>query len=159
MNHFALRALKPLLVVLFVGSLMVQLVIIPLVAWDIIHEAFNTAAGIVYGACGILVVVCVQVAMFAMWRLLTLVQGDAIFAPDSLRWVDLIIRAGWVATALCLVVALYELAEWQNIGPFTVPIALFGSVVAALSVTLLVLVLRQLLAIAVDYKAELEEVV
>jgi len=157
MNPLALRALKPLIVILFVGSVLVQ-ALIPLVSWTIWTDQPDPTAAVIYGIAGFLAVVCAQVALVAMWKLLTLVQRDDIFSPLSFRWVDLIIRVGWIATGLCLIVAMHDLLI-ANIGPLTVPMALMGCVVAALSVTMLVLVLRQLLTSAMNYKAELSEVV
>jgi len=158
MNSLALRALRPLLVLLFAGSLLVQLGIVPLAAWQIIHEVPNKTAGILYGIAGFFAVLACQFALFALWKLLTLVRSDAIFSPDSLRWVDLIIRMGWVVTGLCLFVTVYQFI-WGDFGPLPVPLALCGSVVAALAVTLLLVVLRKLLESAANYKAELAEVV
>ena len=158
MNNFALRALRPLIVLLFAGSLLVQLGIVPLAAWQIIHDVPNRTAGILYGIAGFFAVLACQVALVALWKLLTMVRSDDIFSPDSLRWVDLIIRMGWVITGLCLFVTTYQFI-WGDFGPLPVPLALGGSVVAALSVTLLVLVLRKLLESAANYKAELAEVV
>ena len=106
MNNFALRALRPLLVLLFAGSLLVQLGIVPLAAWQIIHDVPNRLAGILYGIAGFFAVLACQVALVALWKLLTMVRSDAIFSLDSLRWVDLIIRMGWVVTGLCLFVTI-----------------------------------------------------
>lgn len=156
MNTLALRALRPLIVVLFAGSLATQLIVM-IAAWSIAFDYPNRAAGVFYGAAGFVVVVCAQIALVAMWKLLALVRSDHIFTPDAFRWVDLIIRVGWIATGLCLSVSIYQ--AWARIGPLPASAGLVGSAVAALATTLLVLVLRQLLASAVEYKAELAEVV
>lgn len=158
MNTFALRALRPLIVLLFIASLPVQFLIVPLAAWQIIHYVPNRAMGILYGIAGPLAVLACQVALVAMWRLVTLVRSNKIFSTGSLRWVDLIIRMGWVVSGLCLAVTLHQFAVGA-FGPITLPLMLIGSSLTALAVTMLVLVLRQLLVSASTYKAELAEVV
>ena len=157
MNSLALRALRPLIVILFTGSVLTQALVV-VASWSIWTDQPDPPAAVIYGVAGLLAVVCAQVALVAMWKLLTLVRSDDIFSPQSLRWVDLIIRMGWIATGLCLIVAVHDLFI-AHIGPVPVPLALAGCVVASLSVTMLVLVLRQLLTSAMNYKAELAEVV
>lgn len=158
MQTLALRALKPLIVILFLGGLFGQAWIIPFLGYEIAVGVPDRAAGILYAACGIGVVVCVQGALVAMWKLLTMVRSEAIFSPDAFRWVDLIIRLGWIASALCFAVTAYH-AVFMPFGPPPVALFLLGSLTAAVAVTLLMIVMRRLLASALASKAELDEVI
>lgn len=158
MQTFALRALKPLLVAILLGGLFGQAWIIPFISYEIATDVPDVGAGVVYGVCGIAVVVCIQGSLVAMWRLVDLVGRDAIFSPDAFRWVDLIVRLGWIASALCFVVAGYH-AALMPFGPPPVMLFLLGCVTAAVAATLLMIVMRRLLASALASKAELEEVI
>ncbi len=158
MQTLAIRALKPLIVILFLGGLFGQAWIIPFTAYAIAVEVPDVPAGILYGAAGITAVACVQVALVAMWKLLTMVGRDAIFSRDAFRWVDLIVRAGWTASALCFAVAAYH-AVFMPFGPPPTMLFLLGCLAAAVAITLLMTVMRRVLESAMTYRAELDEVI
>ena len=127
-----------------------------------VDAPYHRSAGFYVRVGGLAAVATALLAILALrlWSL-QVIQGPAytrLATQQSFRWVDLIIRVGWIATALCSVVAIHDVL-FAHIGPVPVALALMGCVVGALSVTMLVLVLRELLASAMNYKAELSEVV
>ncbi len=158
MQTLALRALKPLIVVLFLGGVFGQAWIVPFMAYSIAVDVPDIPAAILYGAAGIAAVACVQVAMVALWKLLTMVDRDAIFSRDAFRWVDLIVTSGWIASGLCFAVAAYH-AVFMPFGPPPVMLFLLGCLAAAVAITLIMTVMHRLLESAMAYRAELDEVI
>jgi hypothetical protein len=101
-------------------------------------------------------VVCVQVVVVCTWRLLGLVQGDRIFSPDALRWVDAIlaaIGAAWLVLGVVLVlVGLHA----DDPGPI---VLLFLLAVGVTVLGLLMVVMRALLRQATALRRDLEAVI
>lgn len=110
----------------------------------------------------VLGLLCVQVVIVCLWRLLTLVRRDRIFGGESRRWVDAIVVAfgvGWLLVALLAVyvtAVIFFSPEDRDPG---VPMMLAGIVVLSALPGLLMVVMRGLLRQASDYRAELEEVI
>lgn len=106
--------------------------------------------------------VCAQVVIVCIWRLLGMVQRDRIFSEASLTWVDVIVGAvltAWVlvaALAAYLTAVIYLTPELRDPG---IPIALFGIVLIGAVVVLLVVVLRALLRQATALRTDLEGVI
>ncbi|HRN30438.1 MAG TPA: DUF2975 domain-containing protein, partial [Terrimesophilobacter sp.] len=106
----------------------------------------------------IAMVACVQVALVAIWRLLTLVRRGAIFSDRAYRWVDVVIGAALTASAIAIGL-LVHLSVFVNAGPPLVVLALFATATVGLTVALLVVVMRGLLRQATALEGELAEVV
>lgn len=158
MNRSVVNLLRIFLVVLVLGGLGVQL-LIPVLAVDVGHQNPEVAHLVVpYCAAAIAAVACVQVALVAVWRLLTLVADDVIFSPRSLRWVDTIIWCAAVATVLsaAVLVDLVLIEQTGGPGPF---LALVGCTVAGMALVLLMAVMRGLLQAATADRRELAEVI
>ena len=101
-------------------------------------------------------VLCVQVVVVCVWKLLTRVRDDRIFTPESLVWVDVIvwaIGAGW----LVLVVVL-GLVGFNADDP-GLPLLLFLLTVGVTVVGLLMLVMRALLRQATTLRTDMEAVI
>lgn len=152
-------ALWFLLVGLFAGSVLAQLAV-PVVAreqgdlyWEVEHLVM------LYSILGILAIVCAQIALVAIGRLLLMVADGDIFSSPALRWVDAIIWCGVAATVFCLAVPAHLILFEGGIGGPSV--ALFAMVVLTLGAAfaLLMLVMRGLLQSAIDNRAELSEVI
>jgi len=109
-----------------------------------------------------LVVLCLQVVIVCIWRLLTMVRRDRIFTEASLPWVDGIAWAcstGWIvlaAVAAYVTGFIYFTPQIRDPG---LPILLFGVVVIGAVVVLLVLVMRALLRQAAELRTELDVVI
>jgi len=165
MSRLTVLALRALLVLMLAGLLVVQVMILPLLGVDIAEEApdlvFLRWTIVVVGILGVL---CVEVALVCIWRLLTMVRRETVFSLAAFRWVDVIIGCAVAATLLAVVLS-FALAPGEAVAPGLVLLVVIGGVGTA-TVALLVLVLRLLLAKAValdstatTLRAELDEVI
>ena len=137
-HRTAARAAQVILVVLFLGTVVAQL-LIPLVAAE---------AGRLYP----------EVALVAVFRLAGLSAGGRVFARGALRWVDVVIGAALAVAALSAGVWVHLILIEATGGPGAL-LALTFVVVASLGVALLMAVMRGLLAAAIADRAELAEVI
>lgn len=116
----------------------------------------------VYMAAAILGLVCVQVVLFASWKLLDQIQRDTIFTAKAFRWVDTVIWATAAAVVLAGGVAL-QLAATGRTGASIREFGEFQAMMLCVGVGvafgLLVVLLRGLLRKAVDLKTEIAEVI
>ncbi len=103
-----------------------------------------------------------QIVIVCTWRLLTLVQRDRIFTPESLRWVNVIVWtfvAGWLLLAvMCgsLVAYIYFTPELRDPG---MPMVLIGITLIGAVLVLLIVVMRDLLRQAASLRADMEGVI
>lgn len=111
---------------------------------------------------GVLEVVCLQIILVCIWKLLTMVRSDRIFSNRSFRWVDGILLAtsvGWallVVTAVSISTFLYLTPRLRDPG---LPILFFGLVLVGGVVVLTVAILRALLRQAAALRSDLDEVI
>ena len=116
MGTLTVRALRVVLAAMLVGSVFVELVMVPLF-WKDLDEA---SAGVRVPVVAIVVlgIVCVQVVAVCVWRLLTMVRRDTVFSDGAFRYVDVI--AGRSTTASLLTFALgVVLAPGEDVAPGT----------------------------------------
>ena len=156
-------ALRVLLVLVFTGLLVAQVMSLPGEFRQMAAE--NPDAGFIPWLLltfAILEVVCFQIVIVCTWRLLTLVRADRIFSDESFVWVDVIVwavAAAWVllaAVSAYLVGVIYFTPELRDPGT---PILLIGMVLIGAVVVLTVVVLRALLRQATVLRSDLEEVI
>ena len=155
--------LRVLLVLLFAGLVVAQVMSLP---GQFSHMAAqNPELGFIPWLLlilAILEVVCFQVVIVSIWRLLGLVRSDRIFSEDAFVWVDAIVwamAAGWALLAgvsAYLVAVIYFTPELRDPG---IPIFLFGMVLIGGVLVLTVVVLRALLRQAAVLRSDLEEVI
>lgn len=162
MADLAVLALKAVLAVALLGSLVVQGVLVPLL-WQDLDDA---PAGVRVPLIVIIVlgIACLQVIAVCLWRLLTMVRRGTVFSHAAFRYVDVVIGATASGSVLTFGIAVV-LAPGESAAPGTVGLICGVSLVVA-GVALLVLVLRMLLvqAVAIDSRArdlqsELDEVI
>ena len=110
----------------------------------------------IYGTGVIVAVASMQVAMVAVWVLLSMVRRDDIFDPRAFRWVSVITAAG-PAAALPLAAVCMHFGEVDD-APGLILIG-GGIALAGAAFTLLMLVMRGLLRKATMLRSELAEVV
>jgi hypothetical protein len=160
MSRLAILALRILLVLVVIGLLFAQIVVIPIVGLEFGEDFGSTGVGVFYTVVGIASVVCVEVALVAIWVLLSMVQRGAIFGERAFRWVDVIIGAGLAATALAIVgaVHMYFVVEPRLDAPGLIVLA-GTAVLGAASFVALMVVMRGLLRSATNLQGELAEVV
>ena len=158
MTVLARQLLRVALVVLLLGSVLAQL-LVPVYASQV-GTTFPEVAYLVvpYSVAAILFIACGQVALLVVWRLLSMIGGGVIFTRRALRWVDVIIACGVVATALSAVVWIHMLSFVPG-GGGPMGVYLVACVVAGLAFVLLMVVMRGLLESAIADRTELDEVI
>jgi hypothetical protein len=154
MSRVVIRVLRALLVLLAIGCLGAQIVIVFVVATH--PEADLTDRAAAYALLGVGAIACVEVALVALWVLLSMVRRDAIFDERAFRWVDAITVAGLVAAVL--VAALCAHVGELDDAPGLVLIG-GGVAVGGAAFALLMVVMRGLLRSATAFRRELDEVV
>ena len=154
MSQLVIRALRVLLVLIGLGALGVQILLVVLVATH--PEADLTDPAALYVLLGVAAIACVEVALVAIWVLLSMVRRDAIFDERAFRWVDVITATGPVAAVL--VAALCAHAGELDDAPGLILIG-GGVLVAGAAFALLMVVMRGLLRSATVLRHELDEVV
>lgn len=158
MNRITIVSLKALIGLLLALLLLCQVAVVPSIASQMADRipplAYLQWPGIIAAA---LFVLCLQVALACVWRLLTLTREGVIFNARAFRYVDVILAAIVVAT----VVVLGSLVVITNAGAATPSLALLGvlGVVVGSMLALLVVVLRGLLRKATQLESDLAEVV
>jgi hypothetical protein len=158
MNTSVIALLRVTLVVLLIGTVLAQL-LVPVLAFaeaTVFPEIAYLA--VPYAVALIAVIVCAQVALLVVWRLLSLVGGGVIFTRRALRWVDVIIACAVVATVLSVGVLIHMLGFVPGGGGPTIYFML-ACIAGGLAFVLLMIVMRGLLESAIADRAELDEVI
>ena len=158
MNLLASRLLRVALVVPLLGTVLVQIGL-PMLASQV-GTTFPEVAYLVvpYSVAAILFIGCGQVALLAVWRLLSMVNGGVIFTRRALRWVDVLTACGAVATVLSAGVLIHMLSFVPGGGgPMIYYLA--ACIAGGLAFVLLMVVMRGLLESAIADRTELDEVV
>jgi Protein of unknown function (DUF2975) len=166
MGKWTVLALRVVLGLLFVGSLVLLLVMVPVLANDIHVDESEISpwqpktliATLVLG------ILASQVILVSVWKLVTLVRRGSVFSHASFRYVDVITGAIAFGGALVFAMACV-LAPGEAAAPGVVLI-ICGVSLAIFGVALVTLVMRALLgqAVALDVEAkhlqsELDEVI
>jgi len=162
MGKAAVLALRAVLAVLFVGSVFVQTVMVPLLAIDMNglrpeYAHLRTPILVIM----VLGITTAQVVLVCVWRLVTMVRRGTVFSHAAFRYVDIV--TGAFAAAAVLVFALAAFLASANhrvpedaVAPGIV-LLVCGISVGLLGIALIVLVLRMLLAQAIARDAEAEQ--
>lgn len=149
MGTATIAALRVVIALALVGSLIVQTVGVPLV-WNDLEgaEPWGRIALVIIAVLG---VATLQVFGVCVWMLLTKVRHGSIFQPSSFRYVDVIIGSVFAAAVLAWVLA--ALLAPGGAAPGIV--ALIGGVGVVLAgMALLVVVMKALLRQAIARDAE-----
>ncbi|MFE6060687.1 DUF2975 domain-containing protein [Streptomyces sp. NPDC056431] len=163
MGKLAVGALRAVLAVVFVGTVLVQ----ALMVWVLVSGSDPEDGSLPLTPLRVIVVlgmVSAQVALVCVWRLVAMVRRGTVFSLAAFRYVDGVIGAIVAVAVLWFAVTAVN-APGQREDP-GVTVIMGGIGVAILGVALIVLVLRMLLAQAVDrdveaarMQAELDEVI
>ena len=158
MHRTAIITLKTLILVLVALLLVCQVVVIPAVAQQMVERSpqldYLQVPGIVVTV-GFLL--CVQVALVCVWRLLTLVRASIIFSEHAFTYVNIIL--GIVALATFLILGSFiTLAATGSASPSVVILCWLGMVVGS-GLALMIVVMRGLLRKASQLERDLVEVV
>jgi Protein of unknown function (DUF2975) len=162
MGKLTVQALRAVLVVVFAGTVFVQVAMVWALATGDQEDGSRPLTA--FRLIAIAGMVTVQVAVVSVWRLVGMVRRGTVFSHASFRYVDLVIGAIVAAALLWFAVTAVN-APGQRDDP-GVSLIMAGVGVAILGVALIVLVLRMLLAQAVArdveatrLRAELDEVI
>ncbi|MEU3693231.1 DUF2975 domain-containing protein [Streptomyces narbonensis] len=161
MGKLTVRALRAVLLVVFVGTVLVQ----ALMVWALATDPEDGSLPLTpLRLLTILGLVSAQVAVVCVWRLVAMVRRGTVFSHAAFRYVDGVIGA-IVGAALVWFAVTAINAPGQREDP-GVTVIMAGIGLAILGVALVVLVLRMLLAQAVArdveatrMQAELDEVI
>ena len=154
MHPITIMVLRIILALSLVGSLAVQLLIVPTIWADLV----DAPAGVRVAAVSIIVlwIVCLQVVALCIWRLVSMAAADAVFTSRAFRFVDVVIGA--IAVAAVLTAALASMLVPGEAPPGVVALV-FGAALATGGVALVVVVMKSLLRKAIAMRTELDEVV
>ncbi|MFF3691284.1 DUF2975 domain-containing protein [Streptomyces sp. NPDC002187] len=165
MHRFLVVVLQAGIVAAVLAGLFGQIVVIPTAAADEV-DRFPPYAPFAapYVTVAIVGVACIQVALVAVWMLLTMVQRDAIFTMQAFRWVDVIIGSSIVATLLAIGVtghlALADIPSPDDgMDVISALAAAIAGVAVGASFAMLIVIMRSLLHKATDLQTEIAEVV
>ena len=163
MQQATITALKTLLAAALLGSLLIQVLLVPLTFRDLdgpdVVDVRTPLMGIVVLGIG-----TTQVVMVCLWRLATMVRRGTVFSEGAFRYVDVIIGAIAVASLLLFGLGVL-LAPGEAVAPGVV--LLIGCAAAVVAgIALVVVMMRFLLVQAISrdieaglLKAELDEVI
>ncbi len=162
MRRLTVLTLRVVLALALAGSLLVQVVLVPLLWADLVEAPAGVRVPVVVIV--VLGVLTLQVCAVCVWRLLTMVRRGSVFSPAAFRWVDVIIGAIAAAAVLTFALAVV-LAPGEGVAPGVVGLVCGAALVVG-GVALVVVVLRMLLAQAVErdveargLRSELDEVI
>lgn len=158
MGKLTILTLRIVLALALAGSLFVQIVMVPLLVVDL-NEAAAPTGRVVIPLVVIVVlgILCLQITMACVWRLLTMVRRDTVFSHGAFRFVDIIIAAVTAAAALVFSMAVV-LAPGEAVAPGIV-LLICGLSLLVGGIALVILVMRKLLAQAASMRSELNEVI
>jgi hypothetical protein len=153
MSRFTVLAVRIVLGLVLLGSVGVQVVMVPLFAADLdelnADYAYLRVPLIVLALLGIL---GVQIALVCVWRLVTMVRRGSVFSDAAFRFVDITIGA--ITGEALLAFALGALLAPGEAVPPGMVLLIGGAGVLTAGVALIVLVLRLLLVQAIARDAE-----
>ncbi len=158
MNTLAVNLLRVLLIILLLGTVLAQLLVPVAASQEAVIWPEVAYLAVPYAVALILVIACVQVALLAIWRLLSLVKSGVIFTRRALRWVDVITACAVVAMVLSAGV-LFHLGYVVDAGGPLVGLGLPACIAGGLAFVLLMVVMRGLLESAIADRTELDEVI
>ncbi|MEU0290208.1 DUF2975 domain-containing protein [Streptomyces sp. NPDC006147] len=153
MGQATVFALRAVIVALLAGSVVVQAVMVPLLASDL--EGLDAAYSYLrspFLAIVVLIVLAAQTVLVCVWRLVTMARRGTVFSHAAFRYVHIVIGA-FVAAAVLVFALGALLAPGEAVAPGVV-LLVGGLGLAIGGIALVVLVLRMLLAQAVEQKQE-----
>lgn len=149
---------KALIVLLFAAVVACQLWVVPQIAAAFAAAAPEFAALELPGVLMVgALLLCVQVVLVCVWRLLTLAARESIFDAAAFRWVDAIIATVVIAGVL-IVAGMVVIGRAQAGSPFILLTGIIA-LIAVAGLALVVVVMRGLLRQATLLQQEMAEVV
>ncbi|WP_158251098.1 DUF2975 domain-containing protein [Cryobacterium sp. Y11] len=158
MHRTAIVTLKTLIFVLIALLLACQIFVIPAVAQQMVEKSaelgYLQVPGIVVTVGFVL---CVQVALVCVWRLLSLVRASILFRDNAFTYVNIIL--GLVALATLLILGSFITLAVAGVASPSVTMLCSLGIVVGSGLTLMIVVMRGLLRKASELERDLSEVV
>lgn len=158
MNRLLTRTLQVIDAIIFLVILLVQVLLLPTAAFQTARYApefaFLKWPMLLQAE---LFLICIQIALLALWMLLIRVRKDQIFDRTALRWVDVIIICAATATVL-IWMTLIPIVFITH-GPPGLSLMTLAGGTAGIAFTLLVTVMRSLLVQASTLREEMDVVI
>jgi hypothetical protein len=159
MSRATIVTLKTLICVLFVGAVFVQTFYVPVLAGQ--QAELYPEVGFLrlpLTVLAVAVIACAEVALFCIWTLLSMVSKESIFTRAAYKYVNAIIAAFAIGTALLAGLNVY-LVFVIHANPPWMMLVLTGGTVGGAALALLMVVMRGLLRKASTLEYDLAEVV
>ena len=157
-HPITIRTLKALMALLLAIAAAIQIWLLPAISADFAANAPEFAyLRIPYLIVCELLMIGFDIALIAIWRLLSLAASSSVFSDAAFRWVGLIIGCIGFDTALAIGLLVHNLIA--SLGPPILVIALTILAIVGMALTLLMIVMRGLLAAATAQREELEAVI
>jgi hypothetical protein len=161
MSNLAIIALRALIIITAAIALAGQFAILfPIAANDLAQERDYETIDLPLALIMFTLALAAEAILVSLWALLSMVRRGAIFSDRAFRWVDVIIWAGVVTTAVLAVLAVVLVLTVALPGDAPGLIVVSGGlVIAGTAFVLLMIVMRGLLRSATSLHSELAEVV
>jgi hypothetical protein len=147
MYKLASRLLRLVLVVLLLGSLLAQVLVRAAAAQSAMVYPEIAYLEVPYSVAAILFIGCAQVALLAMWPLLSRVDGGTVLARPTVRWINVIAICAVIAAVLSAGVLVHMIVVVGAGGP--VFYYLGACVVGGVAVALAMVVMRGVIESAI----------
>ena len=158
MQQAAVLGSKAVVIVILLISLVGQIVVIPVLAAETVAQFPEAEYLRVPGILGcVAIVLCVQVAMVCIWRLLSMVATSRVFHASAFAMVSVMIGCGAAATILFFVA--FVVLSAANVMNQGLIILLGAGFVGGLGFSMLLVVMRGLLRKATQLEQDMAEVV
>lgn len=150
--------MRTALVLVALGTVLVQ-VLLPCQAAEI-GETYPEVQNLVlpYSIAAVLMVVCAQVALLSVWKLISRVLRATLYAKGSLKWIDAMRWSVLIGAGIVAIVA-GHLLFLVGIGGPGVVLGFFAALVLGSAAFLLLTILRRVFTAARDEHAELAGVI
>ena len=158
MSRLSTILLRIILVVVLLGTLLVQVLLV--FQANATGQQYPEVEYLVvpYAAASVGAVALMQIALCAVWRLLSMVAGAGVFTAPALKWVNVVITCAAAISALSLLVFVHWIVIAQIGGPGMF-LLLGACVVLGSALTLFLIVMRDLLRTAINDRSELAQVI
>ncbi|PJJ63687.1 DUF2975 domain-containing protein [Compostimonas suwonensis] len=158
MQQAAVVGAKVVIAIILAVSLAGQVFVVPFMADEMVRMYPEFEGLRIPGIVGcIALVVCAQVALLCVWRLLSMVAGASIFSITAFRWVKVLI--GCCAAFTGLIAAAFIVLYAANAMQGGVMVMLLAAFIGGIGATLLLVVMKGLLRKASQLEQDMAEVV
>lgn len=159
LQGWVLGVLKGIIAILQCVGIAAQLWLLPEISDEYaVQDPTHAYLRVPYLIVTVLIIVCFEVALVALWQLLSKAGRGSVFSDGSFRWVDVIIVSACAATVLTGGLLIHAGLVVQ-LGPLGLLLALLVFVIIEVAFILLMVVMRNLLVTATQQHGELEAVI